>query len=164
MSDWERIKIRDQIRLSAATHTLLLRVPGVQGMPLLGLEIEALAMKRDPPRDEERGRKRRADSTWDTWEAIVAECNRSRSSSLESLHVAPRAKPQNTTKKEARERETGVGISGLQDEGREVFGPRACKRVKHEEADVKPFEALNWGAAESTNGGRTTIDIDLLYG
>ncbi|EJF61435.1 hypothetical protein DICSQDRAFT_170187 [Dichomitus squalens LYAD-421 SS1] len=164
VSDWERIRVREQIPISAATHTLLLRVPGVEGMPSLGLEIEALSIPRQSispiaQKTPERGRKR-------DWDDVVAECNRSRSSSLEPLQVGPGVKMGEATTEKG---DAGDGARGraprLAGGAHAVFGQSAPKRVKVEEAEVdaKPKAPLNWVAAETTVGGVTTIDLDLLY-
>ena len=170
VSTWERLAIRADIPVPASTHTLLIRIPGVVGMPHLGLEIEALRTPRRPPANAEKKRTRKEGSgsqgqkrlRVDEAQALayLAEFdNKSRSSSVETWHPDQQGNPSTDERAEIPAGASGSTSSAAGEE-RAVLGQRNGKKLKVENAEVK----LNWLEAEIVENGQTIFDLTLLYG
>ncbi|PIL32940.1 hypothetical protein GSI_05058 [Ganoderma sinense ZZ0214-1] len=179
VSDWERFPIRANIPIYGRSHTLLIRIPRVVGMPHLGVEIEALRTPRttssrksggscsDNSSSTAQSRKRPYVSDAAGALAYLDEFDtRSRSSSVESWHPGAEAMSQcnnlhdgfSGTPAPTSKSEVGEEASG--GEGRIVLGERNAKKVKLVPGDVK----LNWQEAEKLENGQTVFDLDMLYG
>ena len=169
VSTWERLTIRADIPVSASAHTLLIRIPGVVGMPHLGLEIEALRTPRRPPANAEKKRSRKEASGSQAQKrprvddaqalAYLAQYdNRSRSSSVESWHPGQQGNP--STHERGEIPAASASTSSAAGEGRAVLGRRNGKKLKVENAEVK----LNWQEAEIVENGQTIFDLTLLFG
>ncbi|KAI1788288.1 hypothetical protein LXA43DRAFT_1097397 [Ganoderma leucocontextum] len=166
VSDWERFPIRANIPIDVNTHTVLIRIPGVEGMPHLGVEIEALRTPRTIPQQKQgkharkepsgpRGRKRQLEEE-EAMAYLAQYDTRSRSSSVESWH------PGDTVSRDASAGASSSKTRGCKETSgrgkRAVLGERNAKKVKLTNSDVQH----NWEGAETVVDGRPRIDLGAL--